>query len=213
MANEISWPNDRKSIFSVPVTDPDSPTLCDIKCLSRFDVDEGFLSEEFRLAADHVIEHLKTGQTFGHPDGLFMPIAYLYRHALELVLKHLVRLGLAANLIEDSGEIRSDLQRHSLHKLWCNARIAIEKRWPDGDKKIIHNTQALIDDFQRIDKSGQNLRYTRNPQGRSTLDKYPDSIELVEFQHAFEGVHNLLSGCSWEFKEIIDYIAEAERDI
>lgn len=213
MADELAWPDDRKSIFMLPTSNPHSPTWCSIDWLSSLNgIDECFLSSNFKKAADHVIEHLKTGRAFGHPDGLFMPIAYLYRHSLELQLKYLVRLGLAACLIEDSVQVQRDLGRHDLYKLWCHARASLEERWPDGDKDIINNTQALINDFQRIDKSGQNLRYTRDSQNRSTASKFPDSIELVEFQSVFEGVHNLLDGCATEFSRIIDYIADVERE-
>lgn len=213
MADDLAWPDDKKSIFSLPASDPHSPTWCSIEWLSSWsDVDEGFLSSKFKIAADHIIEHLKTGQSFGHPDGLFMPIAYLYRHSLELQLKHLVRLGLAAFLVEDSAEIQRDLGRHDLLKLWCHGRAAIEKRWPDDDKIVINNTQALIRDFQMIDKSGQNLRYTRDSQDRPTALKYPESIELIEFQRVYEGVHNLLGGCASEFGSIVNYIADAERE-
>ncbi|MHC4176833.1 MAG: hypothetical protein ACYSWU_04970, partial [Planctomycetota bacterium] len=71
------------------------------------------------------------------------------------------------------------------------------------------NTQALIDDFQRIDKSGQNLRYTRDRQGRPIARKDPKSVELVKFQCAFEGVHKLLDACAWDIRQ---YIADAKRE-
>jgi len=177
-----------------------------------FGVDERYLAEAFKKAGDYVIEHLKTGQVFGNPDNMFMPIAYLYRHSLELMLKHLVRLGIAARLIEESSDINCDLGKHNLYRLWSHACTAIENRWPNGDKKIISNTKALIDDFQRIDKSGQNLRYARDSQDRPTARKFPDSIELVEFRSAYEGVFNLLSGCSAEFDFIVEYITEMRNE-
>lgn len=207
MGDELAWPDDKWSVFSRSNAASHSPTWCSIDWLIHSSVDESFLSVHFKEAADHIIARLRSGDFAQHPDGLFMPVAYLYRHSLELILKHLVRLGIAAQVIEDSPKLQKHLIRHDLADLWEHACTAIGKMWPDGDTRTVNNTTALIRDFQRLDKSGQSLRYVRDRRNQPTIERYPRSIDLGELQSAFAGIHNLLSSCAQAIADSITHTA------
>jgi len=216
MRDELAWPNNKRSIFNLGTSGPGSPTWCSLKWRKSLPFglhEELYLAEKFKDAGDHVIEHLKTGQVRRPPDGMFMPIAYLYRHSLELTLKHLIRLGIEAQLIEKSPIIDNHLGRHGLGDLWLHVRAAINARWPDSKNKCRDNTEALINDFHVVDRSGQNLRYAWDKEYYPTTQEFPDSIDLVEFKRAYEEVFNYLSGCSAVFDEIIEYIAEMRNEV
>jgi len=202
----MQYPNKRESFFSTSSKDFNSPTWCQLDWLA-WDWGPKRLSGEFKKSGDYVVEHLSRGEESGHPDGQFMPVAYLYRHSLELMLKHLVDLGIRAELIMISSD-ESAVKLHNLVSLWDFARPALEERWPDGDKTVIRNTEALIREFQKMDKSGQNFRYSHNLEGKSVLPKMPPIVDIKEFSEKFAGIFNFLSGCAIGLEEAADYVAE-----
>lgn len=186
------------------------PTACSIQWMQTLHRHEGLLSDDFRRVGDSAIEHLRQSNHWRHPDSLFMPIAYLYRHSLELALKHLLRLALVLGAIESTAEANDSLGRHDLARLWKLVRVAIEVSFPSEDRAPLRNVEVMIRDFQKIDGSGQNLRYMRDKSRRPTSLHFPRSLDLLEFRTAFEGVHNLLSGCSDALTAEIDARADAE---
>lgn len=208
------WPDEPWSLFSAWSPDRSSPTWCSLQWLrGNTYLDAGVLAEQFKRAGDEIINHLKCKPSLLHPDALFMPIAYLYRHALELKLKDLVGLACDAGLIERSNRVEEALEKHHLRRLWNPVRRAIVARWPnEPDVHVIDNTEALIRDFDRIDESGQNLRYTHDLNGQPTSVNYPEGVDLEAFKEAFSGVFHLLDGCSADFTEIVDWKREAERE-
>jgi hypothetical protein len=172
-------------------------------------MDGWYLSQQFKRAADTIIEHLSTGLAGGgHADGLFAPVAYLYRHSLELELKYLVSLAIEARMAEPDESLIASLGGHQLKPLWLFARAAIKRRWPESNPSSLENVELLIEDFTRVDRSGQSLRYSHDRKGQPTATGYPLDIDLCELKGAVEGVHNLLEGCATEFHEI----SERRRD-
>jgi len=203
------WPDRRASLFAMGQPKLSSPTWCSVKWLTTAQsFDDGRLAEQFMRAANAVVEDRKSGRDHGDADGLFMPIAYLFRHAIELKLKSLIRSAGSAELIEISAKIEEKLEGHALHPLWIVARHAIESRWPDETKLVVNNTEALIQDFHRIDRSGQQLRYTRDLDGASTMKGLPEAVDLEQVREAVQGVFNLLDGCESEFRMIAECLAE-----
>ncbi|MCI5167519.1 MAG: hypothetical protein D3903_15870 [Candidatus Electrothrix sp. GM3_4] len=51
--------------------------------------DNGSFGSYFKQAADQLVQ--SQAENHWHADGLFIPIAYLYRHAIELELKSLLQ--------------------------------------------------------------------------------------------------------------------------
>ena len=78
-------------------------------------IDEGYVGSQFKRSADQLVQSQIDGGDILHPDGLFMPITYLYRHCIELKLKALLRTIGECDLSEYDESL---LTRHDLIKLW-----------------------------------------------------------------------------------------------
>jgi hypothetical protein len=87
------------------------------------------------------------------------------------------------------------LEKHGIIPLWNIVRPVLIETWPNEDRAPVNNTQALLEDLQQIDKSGQNLRYTHQQNGSKTSDKYPKIIRLELLKQAMHEVHNFITSC------------------
>src|SRR5882757_6410493 len=115
-------------------------------------------AEAFKKAAEMLLDaHLESNPT-PYRDEIFLPIAFLYRHCLELRLKDIVQIGDQIDLC-GNGDIKEALNGHSLTRLWTFAKRAIVARWPDGDKDTVTAVEAVVNEFHQIDPSGQAFRY------------------------------------------------------
>jgi hypothetical protein len=87
----------------------------------------------FKAAGDLVIEAIPNASTVDnpwYPDQYFFPVAYLYRHCIELQLKALIQAGEWSGLV--SVPDKRLYGKHDLDILWKKAREVIELRWAGG---------------------------------------------------------------------------------
>jgi len=183
---------------------PESPTWCNTAWIRNFKGDDAALALFFRRAAENVISYLALGRSEGPPDGLLMPVGYLYRHALELRLKALLRAAERAGCIAPAAldACRRACQRsHVLKLLWDFALDPIKTIFPDLDESLLRRQQGLVDDLHRIDSTGEHLRYSRTQQQAITVDAYPDSVELRELQEAYAELDEFLLVCWGNFSD------------
>jgi hypothetical protein len=193
MVDYMPWPEKRRSLFDMNGAGYGSPTWCSLDWIN----DERFgperIADEFKRAADKLVESLVTDADPMHRDGLFMPVAYLYRHALELKIKHLISLAASCELITEK-EQKNIAKSHKIVLLWQVAKRALLQRWPRGDRRILNNVEALLTDFHKVDKTGQGLRY-HDTAGARAIEKYPKSIDLLLLKNALDESYVLLDGC------------------
>ena len=207
MENNRNWPGKRQSLYNMPGDGIKSPTWCFLDWINDDRFNANRMASEFKRAADKIVLMLAIDDDQFHRDGLFMPVAYLYRHSLELKLKYLLELVVLCDLIPPEN-IKPVITGHDLVELWDLCKSAIQKHWPNNEKSALNNTEALIRDFHKIDKSGQGLRYSHDTHGNKTISRYPKTIDLGLFQQAFDGIYNLLDGCCMEFSSLSEYIQE-----
>jgi hypothetical protein len=193
--DEYRWPKRGDNPFLVKAVEPDSPTWAALHWLASLKVDDSFLAGAFKEAGDKIVEELGRANTFQHADMFFMPIAYLYRHSLELKMKEVVRLGIELKLIPEDNKTSETLENHNLHQLWNLVKKAVEAHWPESSKNDIDSAGRIVLEFHNIDKSGQNLRYSKDLLGRSTVDRLPKSVQLTHVRDVLEAVFNFLDGC------------------
>ncbi len=211
--NQIRWPQKGDNPFLVKIANLRSPTWASLKWLTTsFNVDDSSLALAFKECADKIINDLEQGTNYKHPDIYFIPIGYLYRHSLELKMKQIIRLALNLDLIKKDKKIIECLEGHSLHPLWNYVKISTVKFWPEGPKHELDAVEKTIQSFHKLDKSGQNLRYTKNSKGQPTLKNLPDSIDLVHCRDVFDGVFNLLDGCQDAFDDAFQTMCDVARD-
>jgi len=141
----------------------------------------------FQRAADMIVAAAQANDQ--HPDDLFFPIAYLYRHHLELMLKELVRLGVRWGTIDGCED---SLGEHNLHKLWNKAKQLIRAVWPDSPDDDLNAVEKMIGQFHKLDPNGQAFRYARDRHGAPHLQGAPQRIDLNNLKAAVDSVSRFL---------------------
>lgn len=192
------------------------PTSFDLERIGYSTIDYRKLAVEFKKAADLYIEELSFSKSGYTSDTEFFPIAYMYRHSLELILKHLVisassetvdeKYRLSDVDIEGKYSVQDILNGHNLCKLGYLAKKALKRKWPDAteeDLKDLEGLHQFIGLLHDMDNSGQDFRYPFKI-GDVSSSSYKDAqnIKILdgrklkkEFNRAFSMVEN----CSFCF--------------
>lgn len=210
MVIKIRWPQKGDNPFFQG--DTMSPGWTSIQWLASLNADDSIFSMAFKEAGDKIVKEIHRDNDGRPADIYFMPITYLYRHSLELKLKHIIRLGCNLELLKCDDNITFLLEHHELHPLWNKARMIIESHWPDIEKRDLNAAGSIVQGFHNIDKSGQNLRYSQNLAGESTLNNMPESVDLAHLQDVFEAVFNFLDGCEMGLDEAVDFRNEMQSE-
>lgn len=190
---KMPWPHRGQK----PFLPGESPyTNCDLKWLSILSSGEALMAEGFKLAADRVVESLESGSDRRHPDQYFYPVAYLYRHFLELEMKCVYTD--AMRLLREKPD-RSLLTSHNLYQLWDSTRAVLERLFPEEPKGTLADTGRIIEQFHALDKTGQAFRYSTDTKGRPHLKKAPRMVDLANLRNVvaclaafFDGVDGAL---------------------
>lgn len=209
---ELPWPKKGDNPFRVNGADHRSSTWASLAWLAKVGFDDSTLSDAFKTVADKAVAELRCGDDIQHPDALFLPVAYLYRHSIELKLKELIRMGLQLELEELTEKTEECLSGHNLHKLWTIVRRFLKAYWPDGSEGDLNAAEGIVLAFHKIDRSGQHLRYSRDSQGNQVLSSLPKSADLVHVQDVFESLHTMLDSCDSGFSAGLDYLNEMRSE-
>jgi hypothetical protein len=119
-------------------------------------------------------------------DLVLMPALYLYRHALELVLKDLIYLGQ-----DMRGEERNLWATHNLAALWPPTRAALKEGFPHDDPATLDAIEALVLELSSIDAGGELFRYSHGKDGVAW--ELPPQLARVDLAHVSRMMHKLLS--------------------
>jgi len=191
MKMDIPWPGDKDKIFTEGVNN----SLQAYLEYAKYFTTDALLAEAFKKSADAILSQIETGRISEHPDVYFFPVNYLYRHAIELYLKHLIQYGIQLNILEEDGKLAGMMGNHELYPLWNKTRIVLEEVWPEGNKNDLKNVERLIQEFHEVDKSGQNFRYTKDKNGNSTTEKLPERVDLKALRETCDGLFRFFDGC------------------
>ncbi|HEX2839513.1 MAG TPA: hypothetical protein VHN77_15455 [Phycisphaerales bacterium] len=156
---------------------------------------EAGIASGFKEAGDAVVDHAMS--QIRHPDCFLFPIGFLYRHALEVQLKVLCRVG--CKLYDE--EPPKAIETHHLRSLWQSVRRYIELVWPQGDKSVLDQAEALILEFDTVDPLAQSFRYERDKKGQLQLARLPESVTLETLRSAVHDVFEFLDGCEMGLSE------------
>ena len=179
---EFKWPKSGDKGFCAAV-----PPIRPLQLVAFVRPSSASYTLGFRLAANAVIDKARQENT--HPDLLLVPVAYLYRHYLELMLKDLVRLGVKANMLTVTD---GRLTQHYLDKLWRGARELIEAFWPASSSDDLNAVEQVIHEFHQLDALGQAFRYASDVRGGANLSAVPKWIDLDSLQATMKAVANFL---------------------
>jgi hypothetical protein len=121
---------------------------------------DGYMEAAFELA-DAVVER----QLFAKRDTLVLPILYTARHAVELLLKHVINQLADHGVLKERHAANHDIQSH----------FDLLKCADLGDETFSNNFEALgpfVASLAKIDDDGQALRYHVGQDGSTSLEDY-----------------------------------------
>ena len=121
-----------------------------------------FYAGGYREAADIVVERI--AQTRQSPNLLIYPIVFLYRHSLELRLKHLI--GLCHELLHELHDVQC---LHRLDVLWDSYRKILERVYPGWKSATLDAVESSIKRLSQIDPQSMSFRYPTAKNGSATL--------------------------------------------
>jgi hypothetical protein len=201
MPGEMAWPKKGNKAF---VSAGDGKSFY----LNRFPLPIPLKPEAFKVAAEMVIDGCHEADPFRHNDELFFPVAYLYRHGLELLMKDIIDTGIHMNFF-DRADVADALANHNLAKLWTQAKKLLVDRWPSADPAPLNATEAVINEFHQADPNGQVFRYDEDKNGRRHRhETLPENIGLAQLRQTMDGIFHFLdataSGLRDDFSNMVD---------
>lgn len=160
--------------------------------------------EGFVHAADLLFEHVaKTSQS---QDFLVYPIAFMYRHHIELCLKKVVELG-------DSLEGVSLIKKpnHLLEPLWERAkRIIVNADIVEPKSADLKSVEQFIKRFAEVDTPSTHFRYPKQKGGCPSLE----GIRHINLRNLSTCVHSVSTFLDCPINELgrrLDFKLECER--
>jgi hypothetical protein len=141
------------------------------------------------------------------PEYMLFPIAFAWRHFLEIALKDIIAAGR-----ELAGEPWGFPPGHKILDLWRAARPHIATLGDPAAPELT-NVENNIREFDRIDHGGDGFRYPLNVAGtQPSLQNPPPNVNLRVLHEAMDAVATFLSCVRTELSVRLDYIAEQEAE-
>jgi hypothetical protein len=109
------------------------------------------------------------------PEWAFYPIAFLYRHCLELQVKSTI-----LNTQQLLNEAPSAPGGHDLGKLWNTARVLLSQAGFELENEQFVRVDRTIHELSQVDPSGQSFRYPLDRKGLPTLPTVRD-VNIRDF--------------------------------
>ncbi|WP_421259043.1 hypothetical protein [Aeromonas sp. 602826] len=139
-------------------------------CLNWSNDTIGLYIEGYREAADKLVHDVVNSGT--NQDILVFPISFLYRHYIELQLKHIIR---ESRIFLEEGA--SFPEHHRIDDLWNTANSLMARIIKDHDKSIndyitkvdIQAIKTIITEFAMVDPESFSFRYPKDKKGARNL--------------------------------------------
>ena len=168
----------------------------------------GFYAEGYKLAGDKLVKYVNEQEQ--KQDYLVFPIVFLYRHSIELWLKHIIELG--NELHDRAGRFPTN---HQIEGLWSQARMVAEEVWKDAPRDELNQLEEYLSVLHNIDSGSFSFRYPVTKDGEATLSRI-SYVNLRHFSEVMEKVDALLRSISMGLAVYLDYkrdmVHEMERE-
>jgi hypothetical protein len=161
------------------------------------------MAAAFREAADATIARIE--ERSDHPDAYFYPVAYLYRHYIELELKNIIDCG---KQLTPQPFCKTNATGHSLKDLWKDAVAVFDIVFAGDDRQVLLGATEIIEELDRADPDGQSFRYYRNRKGEPYFSELPRVLSLRTFQSQMNKLSAFLEGCACGIDAFGDYQRE-----
>lgn len=150
--------------------------------------DVGQYAFAYQRAAKSLLEHALPQ---GFKGRLVFPVLFLYRHCVELHLKHVILLGRILERQSEEFPITHDLDR-----LWIEAKPIIERTYPNGPSEDLASAERSLRRLREIDPDSFRFRY---PVARDKSPSLPESevgINLAGVKRVIGQLVEFLDGCA-----------------
>lgn len=161
-------------------------------------------AEGYRRAGDILAKELEADPRRGL-DYLVYPLVFLYRHAIELQLKGIIRDG--TQLLRQPAVPKKLLNKHELEPLWTAACQILEKVWPESDPDRLRQIAKVISGLSAADPDSQAFRYDRDKSGHRTKSLLT-LVNIAKFHGLAEEAYGLLDGATTGLQTLLDEQAD-----
>lgn len=194
MSNLLPWPNPDSSIFNIRNHGSRCSSL-EWARGQRYGYEEGY-----RRAAVVLFEHVEeTGRGL---ESLIFPLAYIWRHAIELQLKRILVDGSTLQEVDPPKHYK-----HNLVDLWELAKpilVALDDVEPEGTDVVEH----VLGEIQKLDPEDTGFRFHQNRKGEPNLEYVPSHFDVRNFHEVCTEVLTFLECGNSEISARLDWQAE-----
>jgi hypothetical protein len=180
MSDEYPWPREGDVLFSEGDWQLNA-------CVGWTHFQWFGISEGYRRAGELLVQ-----QAIDHRsdlDFLVYPIVLVYRHSIELALKHVWTVG--SQLLDQDPTFP---KKHDLVLLWTRCRALIEQIFPGEGTADLDAVGEVIDQFATRDPNSVAFRYP-NPNAAS------ERIDVRNFGEVVNRAFALLDACASQIRE------------
>lgn len=147
----------------------------------------------FRMAAEFIVQKIKSSQEIHQEYEMVLPACFLYRHYLELEMKYILSMADKTGVMAVAVE---DLTEHLLYPLWNKTRKAICRLFPEEKKLTLDAMEAIIQQFHIVDRSNEEFRYSKRMDRKESLQKLPNDFSLDNLLQTMAKVRAYFAGIS-----------------
>lgn len=181
----------------------------------KFSIKKGrwaIIADGYKLAGDILSEYVK--EKGAEQDFLIFPIAFNYRHNLELLMKYAIEIGLELYPeIQESKEIGKNIPtHHRLNNLWDAVRkIIMRHENMDKEDNRIKAMKEIIDQFSKLDPGSSFFRYPMD-KDRKVHDCPMSIINIETLSRVMTKASNMMNGICMSLSVALDIKMEIEAD-
>ncbi len=139
-------------------------------------------------------------------DLAILPIVYLYRQYLELVIKDIID---TARRLEGEGEAYP--KHHNLRKLWTEAERLIRKHYGQQAPEELDHVQPCIDEFDEHDPESFSFRYPTDKKGNASLRDITH-INVRNLNETMNRLSSFLDGIALDLGQKLEWTYEMQRE-
>lgn len=164
----------------------------------------GMYCKGYTLAASRLASTLIKAPRFSDYEAY--PVVFLYRHALELSLKHIIYNSIDLALLHGCQGVETALQNtHDLERLGSAASILLIGLYPEDAlvREVLSDLLPICKDFAVIDKHSDAYRYPLNRSGGPSAEEH----QTVNLRALSQHLSDLL-----EKMDTIHFGQRAERE-
>lgn len=160
----------------------------------------------FMKLAEIGIEHVD--RTRSYQDTLVYPIAYLFRHHLELLMKDIIADGYPL-----LSRPNHPPKVHDLLQLWFECKSIMREVWPEESTEELKHAERIVKELAGIDPEGEVFRYPKTRKGTVTLQADLKILNLISLSSAVGKLSRFLGGVNCALSEYLTQRRAMERDL